>query len=339
MIRVGIVGYGYWGPNVARNFAASSEAKLIKIVDLRPERRALAEKNHPGIATTSDFNELLVGDEVDVIVVATPLSTHYELAKAALISGRHVLVEKPLTATSEEAADLIETAERRNLVLMVDHTFIYSEAIRKVSSLVASGEIGDIYYFDSVRVNLGLFQHDTNVLYDLAVHDLSIMDHILPEQPVAVSATGSRHFQDQSENIAFLTFFFQSSSLISHIHVNWLAPLKLRRTMFGGSRKMIVYDDLEPTEKIRIYDKGVEFTNDPDGVKKRMVSYRSGDLWVPNLELREPLANMTKHFLDCVNSNSHPLTDGHVGLRIVRYLEAADASMMQRGTPVDILRD
>jgi predicted dehydrogenase len=339
VLKVGIVGYGYWGPNLVRNFSQNSSTDVVMVAETDADRHKAITKAWQGIRVTTDFNDLLKGSETDVIAIATPLSTHFSLAKAALEAGRHVLVEKPITSTPDEALQLIEIAKRHNRILMVDHTFVYSEPVRKTRELVQSGEIGDVFYFDSVRVNLGLFQHDTNVIYDLAVHDLSIMDFVLGKTPTVVSATGASHFPDQTENVAFMSFMFEDSSLISHIHVNWLAPVKVRRTMIGGSRKMIVYDDLEPSEKIKIYDKGVELSNNPDEIKKVLPSYRVGDLWVPNIEMGEPLQSMVRHFISCIENNEKPVTDGETGLRIVRYLDAANRSMKNTGAPVEIEKD
>ena len=339
LIKVGVVGFGYWGPRLVRNFSVAPGADMRIIADFDPTRRALACETHPGVKVTEHFKDLLHGDDVDLIVIATPLSSHYELALAALQAGRHVLIEKPIAATADETLRLIEAADRANRMLMVDHTFVYTEAVRKIHELIGSGNLGDIYYFDSVRVNLGLFQHDTNVIYDLAVHDLSIMDYVLPTMPTSVSATGTRHFTDQSENIAYLTLFSNDDTAISHIHVNWLAPVKVRRTLIGGSRKMIVYDDLDQEQKIKVYDKGIEIAETPDDIRKLNVSYRVGDLWAPNLEMREALQTMVCHALDSINNSTAPITDGPTGLRIVRYLEAADQSMKQNGVPVDIYQD
>src|SRR6266850_1503102 len=256
VIRLGVVGYGYWGPNVVRNFAEVPGCQLFGVSDMRAERLAMVRSRYPAVKTYADPNELIADRRIDAVVIVTPVSTHYDLAMQALRAGKHVLVEKPLAASSEQAIRLVDEAERRKLILSVDHTFVYTGAVRKIRELVTNESLGDIYYYDSVRVNLGLFQHDVNVIWDLAVHDLAIMDHVLPAQPCAVSATGMSHLDGEHENIAYLTLFFQTN-LIAHLHVNWLAPVKVRRTLIGGSRKMIVYDDLEPSEKIKVYDKGV----------------------------------------------------------------------------------
>ncbi len=256
MIGIGVIGYGYWGPNLVRNFAEAPGARLVSVCDARAERLVEARRRYPFVQTTERYQELLTEPSVDAVAIATPVSTHFELAVEALRSDRHVLVEKPLASTSEQATELIDEAARRNRVLMVDHTFVYTGAVRKIRELVAQRALGDIYYYDSVRVNLGLFQHDVNVIWDLAVHDLSIMDFILPGEPVAVSATGISNIPGQPENVAYITLFFADNK-IAHLHVNWLAPVKVRRTLIGGSERMIVYDDLEPSEKVKIYDKGV----------------------------------------------------------------------------------
>jgi len=335
MINLGIVGYGYWGPNLVRNFMESPGSRVVAVCDLSHERLELASSRYPAIRTTTSYDDLLSDTSIDAVAIPTPVSSHFELALKALRSGRHVLVEKPLTATSAQALELIEEAERRNLVLMVDHTFVYTGAVRKIRELVLSRQLGDVYYYDSVRVNLGLFQHDVNVIWDLAVHDLSIMDYVLDQKPVAVSATGISHIQGQPENVAYLTLFFAENK-IAHIHVNWLAPVKVRRTLVGGSERMVVYDDLEPSEKIKIYDKGVSVVHHPETVYELLVSYRSGDMWAPKLDATEALRTEAAHFIDCIENQRRPLTDGRAGLRVVRVLEAAEASMKGRGQLIEI---
>ncbi len=337
MIRVGVVGYGYWGPNLVRNFAECPSAEVVAVSDLHPERLATVAKRYPAIATTTDHRDLLKRSDLDAVVIATPVSTHFEIAQAALDAGKHVLVEKPLAATSDQVRRLMELAARRQRVLLVDHTFVYTGAVRKIRELITGGRIGEIYYYDSARVNLGLFQHDVNVLWDLAVHDLSIMDHLLDQKPVAVSATGISHVPGKPENIAYLTLFFDST-LIAHIHVNWLAPVKLRRTLIGGSREMIVYDDLEPIEKVKVYDKGITVNDNPDAesVYRMLVGYRAGDMWAPNVEGPEALRTEAMHFLDCIGNGAQPVTGGECGLRVVRLLEAATRSMAERGRAVEL---
>jgi predicted dehydrogenase len=334
MLGIGIIGYGYWGPNLVRNFMEVGSARVVGVCDLRPERLAHVKARYPTIETTNDYRDLIRNSAIDAIAVATPVSSHFDLAMAALRAGKHVLLEKPLTATAEQAKRLLDEAERNGRILMVDHTFVYTSAVRKIKEVVETGNLGEIYYYDSVRVNLGLFQHDVNVLWDLAVHDLSIMDHVIPTRPCAVSATGMSHVPGEPENVAFLTLFFENR-LIAHMHVNWLAPVKVRRTLIGGSQKMIVYDDLEPSEKVKIYDKGITFNNNPENVYQMLIDYRMGDMWAPQLDLTEALRTEALHFIRCIEKSVPPITSGQEGLRVVQILEAATRSMAQRGHPVE----
>lgn len=335
MIGVGVIGYGYWGPNLVRNFYESQDARVISVCDLDPSRLAKVSGRYPNVETTPDSTELIRDKRIDAVVIATPVSSHFDLALKALRCGKHVLLEKPLTATSEQAMRLIEEAGRRNLVLMVDHTFIYTGTVQKMRELVLADSIGQIYYFDSVRINLGLFQHDVNVIWDLAVHDLSIMDYVLPSRPCAISAAGISNIPGEPENVAFLTIFFQEQ-LIAHIHVNWLAPVKVRRTIIGGSRKMILYDDLEPSEKIKVYDKGIQVNNEAESVYKMLISYRTGEMRAPTFDTSEALQTEVSHFIRCIEKSAAPLTPGESGLRIVRMLEAAARSMRASGRPVEL---
>ncbi len=339
MIGVAVVGYGYWGPNLVRNLWETPGVRLVSVCDLRAERLAGVRSRYPAVEITADFDELLSDSRVDAIAIATPVSSHFPLALKALQAGKHVFVEKPMTSTTEQGQRLIEEADRRGLVLAVDHTFVYTGAVRKMRELVDSGGIGDIYYYDSVRVNLGLFQHDVNVLWDLAVHDLSIMDFILPAHPVAVSATGISHVAGEPENIAYLNLFFESN-LIAHIHVNWLAPVKVRQTLVGGSRKMIVYDDLEPSEKIKVYDKGITVNGNGNGNGEKryqmLVGYRTGDMWAPQLDMTEALSLELRQFAKAVEGAVSLSTNGQAGLRVVRVLEAATKSMAERGRVVEL---
>lgn len=335
MIGVGIIGYGYWGPNLVRNFMEAQGSTVPVVCDLSADRLAQATRRYPSIKTTADFQALLDDPAVDAVAIATPVSTHFKLAMEALTAGKHVLVEKPLAATSVEALQLIEAAARRRLVLMVDHTFVYTGAVRTIRDMVSSGALGDIFYYDSVRVNLGLFQHDVNVIWDLAVHDLAILDFVLASKPSAVSATGISHIHGQPENVAYITLFFPSNQ-IAHLHVNWLAPVKVRRTLIGGSEKMIVYDDLEPSEKVKVYDKGVTLSASGEQVYELLVSYRSGDMWAPKLDNSEGLRREALHFIDCIEHDTQPETDGLAGLRVVRLLEAADRSLAERGKLIEV---
>jgi predicted dehydrogenase len=338
MIGVAVVGYGYWGPNLVRNFCETAGARLLCVCDRRKDRLAAVQSRYPSVPVTDDYNDVLGDPNIQAVAIATPVSSHFRLAMSALMAGKHVLVEKPMTATAEEARRLVDEAARRNLVLAVDHTFIHTGAVRKMRELVSDG-LGEIYYYDSVRVNLGLFQHDVSVLWDLAVHDLSIMDYVLPSRPVAVSATGVSHVAGEPENIAYLNLFFENN-LIAHLHVNWLAPVKVRRTLVGGSSKMIVYDDLEPSEKIKVYDKGITLNGNPhkngEKVYQMMVGYRTGDMWAPRLDASEALGVELRQFIDCIQSGAPSCADGQAGLRVVRILEAASRSLSQRGRVIEL---
>ena len=338
MIGVAVVGYGYWGPNLVRNLADTPGVNLLAVCDLMKERLAALQSRYPTVKLTDDFEAVLRDPRVDAVAIATPVSSHFRLALSALMAGKHVFVEKPIASTSEEAQRLVDEAARRKLVLAVDHTFIHTGAVRKMHELVQTG-LGDMYYYDSVRVNLGLFQHDVSVIWDLAVHDLSILDYVLPERPVAVSATGMSHVPGEPENIAYLNLFFESN-LIAHIHVNWLAPVKVRRTLIGGSHKMIVYDDLEPSEKIKVYDKGITLNGNANAKGETryqaLVGYRIGDMWAPQIDMTEALGIELREFIGCIENNGTPLADGHAGVRVVRVLEAATQSLAQRGRVVDL---
>ncbi len=335
MIRIGVIGYGYWGPNLVRNFAESPHSNVVRICDRDEARRQRAQARYPAAAVAADPSEMIACADIDAVVIATPVSTHFSLAMEALDAGKHVLVEKPLAETPEQCRKLIDEAESRGTCLMVDHTFAYTGAVQKLRQLIDDGAIGTIHYYDSVRVNLGLFQHDVSVIWDLAVHDLAIMDFLFDEQPIAVSATGMAHIEGQAENVAYITCFFESSA-IAHIHVNWLAPVKIRRTLLGGSNSMVVYDDLEPTEKIKIYEKGVTLERDPVAIQQMRVGYRIGDMVAPRLDHREALACMADHFMDCIGGKLQPRTDGKAGLRVVQTLAAATESMALRGVPLPI---
>lgn len=330
-MKVGIVGCGYWGPNMIRNFNMLDNVEVLAVSDLREERLKFISRLYPNIKLlTTNCDEIIKNKNIDAVIIVTPVSTHFQLGLEALENGKHVLMEKPMTATTEQAEVLIETAERNNLILMVDHTFIYTGAVRKIKELVASGEIGEIYYFDSVRINLGLFQHDVNVIWDLAAHDVSIMDHLLGKQPTTVSATGLGHFNSSVENMAYISIGY-SENLMGHIHVNWLAPVKVRKTLICGSQKMIVYDDVEPSEKVKIYNKGIEYVQNREEVYDILVQYRTGDMLSPRIDNFEALALISKEFYDAVNENRKPLTDGQAGYRVVKILELASNSLKQGG--------
>jgi predicted dehydrogenase len=341
VIGVGIIGYGYWGPNLVRNFFETPDCRVVSVSDLRENQLARVRARYPTVETTTDFRELLRDPRIDAVAIATPVSTHFELGMQALRAGKHVLVEKPMTLDVEQALRLVDEADRRGLKLAVDHTFVFTSAVRKIRELASAGDLGDVYYYDSVRVNLGLFQHDVNVIWDLAVHDLSIMDFVLPDQPVAVTASGMGHIAGEPENMAYVTLHFDRR-VMAHVHVNWLAPVKVRRTLIGGSRKMIVYDDLEPSEKIKVYDKGITVNGDAaagNGNRYAMlVNYRTGDVWSPQIDITtEALAVELRHFVDCIQTDKTPIVDGHAGLRVVRLLAAATESMRNAGRPVELV--
>jgi len=333
LVGIGVVGYGYWGPNLVRNFANSECSRVVSVSDLDPAKLATSKRLHPEIETTADFRDILQDHKVDAVAIATPVHTHYELALAALRSGKHVFVEKPLAPTSDQVRRLIEEADKRNLVLMVDHTFLYTPAVQKIRELVHEGAIGEIYYYDSIRSSLGLFQSDVNVIWDLAVHDMSIIQYILNEEPVAVSATGSCHVSGAPENMAHITLFFQSSC-VAHMSVNWLSPIKVRQTFIGGSRKMIVYDDVEPTEKIKIYDKGITLNGSLEKAHQFRIGYRAGDMWAPHLAAKEALQTEVQHFVDCLRTGETPISSAQSGLKVVEILEAASRSIKEQGRPV-----
>jgi len=330
-VRVGVIGYGYWGPNIVRNLSALDNCRLAAVCDKSPAALSRASRAYPGVQVSSDFSDVLRSPDIDAVAVVTPVWTHFELAKAALNHGKHVFVEKPFTSNSQQAEQLIELAERKNLKIMVDHTFLFSGSVRKVRELVDAGALGPLYYFDSTRVNLGLFQHDVSVVWDLAPHDLSIMDYILSEKPEAVVATGGKHLNGLAD-MAFITVYFPRN-LIAHINVNWLSPVKVRTTLIGGKDKMLVWNDVEPDEKIKIYDKGVDITSG-QGVYDLLVSYRSGDVWAPKVDQTEALKLELGYFADCVMKNQVPFNDGAAGLRVVRLLEAAEESLKERGKTV-----
>jgi predicted dehydrogenase len=331
MIRVGVIGYGYWGPNIVRNFHRVPGCKVQIACDKSQQMLERVAEAYPDIKSTTDCGEVFSSPEVDAVAVVTPVWTHYELARSALDHGKHVFVEKPFTSDTRQAEELIELAEKKGLKIMVDHTFLFTGAVRKIRQLIDSGALGNLYYYDSTRVNLGLFQHDINVIWDLAPHDLSIMDYLLSERAEGISATGQSHLNGH-EDIAFMTVYFPDN-IIAHINVNWLSPVKVRTTLIGGERKMLVWNDLEADEKIRVYDKGVDVRT-REGVYDLLVSYRSGDMWAPQVEQVEALKLEVEHFRDCILNDTQPLNDGRAGLRVVRMLEAATKSISKRGEVV-----
>jgi predicted dehydrogenase len=337
VINIGIVGYGYWGPNLVRNFAELQDANVAAVADLDPKKLEIVKKRYPAAKTTTRFQDLLEDTTIDAVAISTPVNTHFELGMAVLKAGKHLWLEKPMAESSLQARKLIEEAEKRKLVLLVDHTFIYTGAIRKMAEIIKSGDLGRVYYYDSIRINLGLFQRDVNVISDLAVHDFAILDYLLGEHPVAVSASGTNHFPGTPENLAYISLFYDSG-IIAHTNVSWLAPVKVRQILVGGSKKMITYDDLEPSEKIKVYDKGISFTDDPKQIMEMRVGYRTGDMWAPKLAGTEALKLEGEHFVDCILNAKTPETDGRMGSRIVELIEAATASMRGKGETVYVQR-
>jgi len=333
MIRIGVMGYGYWGPNIVRNLQGLDYSRVSAVCDKNPQALKRIRQAYPGIEATSDCSSILASAEIDAVAIVTPVWTHFDLAKKALENGKHVFVEKPFTSNVAQADELIELAAKKNLTIMVDHTFLFTGAVKKIRQLIEDGSLGGLYYYDSTRVNLGLFQHDVNVLWDLAPHDLSIMDYLIQEKPEAVVATGERHLNGHVD-IAFMTVYFPKN-IIAHINVNWLSPVKVRTTLVGGEKKMLVWNDLEADEKIKVYDKGVQMEN-RQGVYDLLVSYRSGDMWAPKVEQTEALKLELEYFIDCVKESKTPHNDGHAGRRVVQMLEAADKSLKEKGEIVQL---
>lgn len=333
MINVGIIGFGYWGPNIVRNFSSLEGAKVLSICDGNQDAIKRAGKAYPHITVTNNYNDILLSKDIDVVAVITPVSTHFELTKKALENGKHVFVEKPFTASVAEAEQLIELAEKKKLTIMVDHTFIFTGAVRKIKELIDEQALGDLYYYDSVRVNLGLFQHDINVIWDLAPHDLAVMDYILKDRPFAIAACGKAHVSDM-EDTAYVTVHF-NNNMIAHFNVNWLSPVKIRTTLIGGEKKMLMWNDLEPDQKIKIFDKGVEVKT-TEAKYNMLVNYRSGDMHAPRVEPMEALKVETKYFVHCIEKGETPINDGHAGLRVVKMLEACNLSIKKNGRAITL---
>jgi predicted dehydrogenase len=332
-MKFGVIGYGYWGPNIVRNLSNLEDSQVIAIAEISPQARSRAQKAYPSVRVTADAGEVISSREIDAIAVVSPVWTHYELTKAALQNGKHVFVEKPFTSTAAQGEELINLAAQKNLKIMVDHTFLFTGAVRKIRQLLDEGSLGNLYYYDSTRVNLGLFQHDVNVLWDLAPHDLSIMDYLIKSDPEAVVATGQGHLNGH-EDVAYMTLYFPEK-VIAHINVNWLSPVKVRTTLIGGEKRMLVWNDLEADEKLKVYDKGVKISS-REGVYELLVSYRSGDMWSPQLEQVEALRLELSYFVDCVSSGEEPFNNGCAGLRVVKMLEAASESMSKRGALIQL---
>jgi predicted dehydrogenase len=332
-MKIAIVGLGYWGPNLVRNFLGLDEVSGVVCCDMNKRRLEYVAKRFHGVETTTSFEETIARSDIDAVALATPVSTHYPLGIRVLEAGKHLLVEKPLTLKTADAEALIEKAERSGLTLMVDHTFVYTGAVRKIKDYLVSGEIGDILYFDSVRVNLGLFQHDTNVIWDLAPHDISIMDYLIQKPPLSVMAVGVRHFNGQ-EDMAYIVVNFPDN-LIAHFHVNWISPVKVRKILIGGSKLMVVYDDMEPSEKIRMYNKGIDIKG-KDSLYHTLVQYRTGDMFAPHIDQTEALSLMAADFIRAIRTRNKPASDGYAGLNVVKVLEAADRSLRMGGQLVKI---
>jgi predicted dehydrogenase len=336
IIKVGVVGCGYWGPNLIRNFAACPDTQLLWTCDIDPNRIKKALGSYPAVKSTADFRDILKDPQVDAVALATPVHTHYPLAKVCLETGKHVLLEKPLALSIQEGEKLIELSHKKGLQLMCDHTFCYTGAVRKMKEILDSGVLGELLYFDSIRINLGLFQQDINVIWDLAPHDLSILDFLINDRPVSVSAHGVCHAGNEIENIAYVILRY-ASSFIAHFHLNWLSPVKIRKTIIGGSEKMMVWNDLEQDEKIKIYNKGITVKKDEQAERDRLlVSYRTGDMYAPQFDDTEALFSMVKEFAACIDENRPALTDGEAGLRVLRILEATQRSIRAGGANVGI---
>ncbi len=339
-IKLGVIGCGYWGPNLIRNFAENEKAELAWLCDLDEKRLESFKRRYPTVQTSTNFQDLIDDSNVDAIIIATPVSTHYKFAKAALESGKHIFVEKPFTNSIADAEELVNIAENKGLNIFVDHIFLYTGAVRKIKNLIDSGELGDLLYFDSTRVNLGLFQKDINVVWDLAPHDFSIMDYLIGREPKQISAIGSSHINPNIENVAYVVCKFDDE-FIAHYHFNWLSPVKIRQTLIAGTKKMIIFDDNEPSEKLKIYDKGVTTTqieseSDRESAYQTLVSYRTGDVWIPKIDGTEALKSACNEFLDSIIEKRKPMTDGEAGLRVVKLLESAQVSIKNNGNFVKI---
>ena len=335
MIKIGLVGYGYWGPNLARNFSLNPDFELAAVCDFSADRLARACRMHPQAQLFSSLEDFFKTD-LDAVAIATPVASHHDLARRALESGRHVWIEKPMTETVAQAEDLVALAQKKQRVLLVDHTFVFTGAVRKIKELVDKGQLGRLIYYDSTRVNLGLFQQDVNVLWDLAPHDISIMDFLMPFKKLAVSATGCHYYGNGLVPKSLLTIYMEGD-VVGHINVSWVSPVKIRQTLIGGTSRMILYDDTQPSEKIKVYDKGVDLNvADKDEVYHLKVQYRVGDMYAPKLEDHEALALETRHFADCIMNGCDPLTGGLAGIEVVKVLVASEQSLKNRGAPVEL---
>ncbi len=332
MIKIGVFGFGYWGPNLVRNFFATPGCEVRRVVDVNPERLKKSKLLYPTIDTSSDTAAILEDTDIDAVVIALPISFHYEIAKEALLNGKHVLLEKPMTRLKSQARELIDIASDKGKILMVDHTFLYTGAVRKIKEIVSRGELGNIRYFDSTRINLGLFQSDMNVIWDLAPHDISILLHLVDAFPQSVIATGISHTGNDLENLAYLTLSFESN-MVAHFTSSWTSPVKIRQILIGGTKKMIVYDDVEPTEKVKVYDTGFEVRSEEEK-NKILVDYRVGDIYIPKIDNREALKGVAEDFVAAVDRGTEPVSNWKSGLDVVTILEAAEQSIKNRGREV-----
>ncbi len=335
-MKIAVVGYGYWGPNMARNFSHNDFFDLNYICDIDEARLKIARQRYPDIKLTTDYDEIIKDDTIEAVSISTPVDSHFQLAYKALEAGKHIHLEKPMASSKAECEKLVEIADKKGVVLLIDHTFLYTGSVRKIKEIIESGELGEIYYFDSVRINLGLFQHDINVLWDLAPHDISIMNYLLDREPISVTALGASHIGNGIENLAYLHVDY-GDELIGHLHANWLAPVKLRTTLIGASKKMIVYDDTRPSEKVRVYDKGIEIVNgDIESIYKTLVQYRTGDVYIPKIDNSEALELEVEHFAECIKDGTQPLTSGEDGLAVVEILEASQESIKNNGKRIKL---
>lgn len=330
-IKIGVIGCGYWGPNLIRNFNQPFDSKVLYACDIEPNKLEVIKALYPHIQTTTNYLDIIQNKEIEAICIATPLETHFKIAKEALLNGKDVLVEKPFTSQSREAEELLQITEKNKRILMVDHTFLYTGAVRKIKELINGGELGKLYYFDSERVNLGLLRSDENVIWDLATHDISIIDYLFNLKPISISAIGSSHIFQGKEEMAYITLKHQGG-FISHIHVSWLSPVKLRKTVIAGSKKMVLYNDIEPVEKIKIYDSGIDI--DPTQITPFNPVYRGGEIIIPQIDQTEALKKVSEHFIDCIRQRKKPLTDGENGLRVIKILEATNKSIESNGKEI-----
>lgn len=339
MIGIGVVGYGYWGPLLARNFAAIPGSRLVAVCDSSDEQLALARMHYSQLRCVTSIIELLEDSRIDAVAIATPVSSHFELVHACLIAGKHVLVEKPLASSSNQARALVKTAEDYRRVLLIDHTYLYSSAVQAISAALTHGELGEVYYYDSVRINLGRFRSDVDVLWDLASHDLAILDYLFNDAPTSLQAVGFTYPPGEMCPLAYLTLRW-GERRIAQIHVSWLAPVKVRRTLIGGSLGMVVFDDLDPDTKLRIYDHGIAGTGPSnrqgDAPLQWRIGYRRGEMRAPLLSIAEPLRNLAEHFIDCISKGAPVRSDGDSGVRVIEWLEAAQRSLAQGGIPVHL---